>query len=72
MVIKETLIVNIVVITAVLDMKFKASFIVHVLSFFHCCNMKLSYRRGTERYIVSVEILQIATQQCRNYLYDKS
>ena len=30
------------------------------------------YRRGTARCIVSVEILPIATQQCRNYLYDKS
>ena len=35
-------------------------------------NKKLSYRRGTARCIVSVEILPIATQQCRNYLYDKS
>jgi len=33
---------------------------------------KLSYRRGTERCVVSIEILPIATQQCRNYLYDKS
>ena len=33
---------------------------------------KLSYRRGTARCAVSVEILPIATQQCRNYLYDKS
>ena len=33
---------------------------------------KLSYRRGTARWIVSVKILPIATQQCRNYLYDKS
>jgi len=33
---------------------------------------KLSYRRGTARCVVSVEILPIATQQCRNYLYDKS
>ena len=32
----------------------------------------LSYRRGTARCVVSVEILSIATQQCRNYLYDKS
>ena len=31
---------------------------------------KLSYRRGTARCVVSVEILPIATQQCRNYLYD--
>ena len=35
-------------------------------------NNKLSYRRGTARCVVSVEILPIATQQCKNYLYDKS
>jgi len=35
-------------------------------------NKKLSYRRETARCVVSVEILPIATQQCRNYLYDKS
>jgi len=33
---------------------------------------KLSYRRGTARCVVSIEILPIATQQCRNCLYDKS
>ena len=33
---------------------------------------KLSYRRGTARCVVSVEILPIATQQRRNYLNDKS
>ena len=33
---------------------------------------KLSYRRGTARCVVSNEILPIVTQQCRNYLYDKS
>ena len=33
---------------------------------------KLSYRRGTARCVVSVEILPTATQQCRNYLYEKS
>ena len=33
---------------------------------------KLSYRRGTARCVVSAEILPTATQQCRNYLYDKS
>jgi len=33
---------------------------------------KLSYRRGTARCVVSIEILPIATRQCRNYLYDKS
>jgi len=31
-------------------------------------NKKLSYRRGTARCVVSVEILPIATQQCRNYI----
>jgi len=31
---------------------------------------KLSYRRGTARCVVSVEILPIATQQCMQY--DKS
>jgi len=35
-------------------------------------NKKLSYRPGTARCVVSIEILPIATQQCRNYLYDKS
>ena len=35
-------------------------------------NKKLSYRRGTARCVVSIEILPITTQQCRNYLYDKS
>jgi len=30
---------------------------------------KLSNHRGTARCVVSVEILPIATQQCRNYLY---
>jgi len=30
-------------------------------------NKKLSYRRGTARCVVSIEILPIATQQCRNY-----
>jgi len=33
---------------------------------------KLSYRRGIAVCVVSVEILPTATQQCRNYLYDKS
>ena len=37
-----------------------------------CQYKKLSYRRGTARCVVSIEILPIATQQCRNYLYDKS
>ena len=35
-------------------------------------NKKLSYRRGTARCVLSVVILSITTQQCRNYLYDKS
>ena len=35
-------------------------------------NKKLSYRRVTARCVVSVESLPTATQQCRNYLYDKS
>ena len=34
-------------------------------------NKKLCYRRETARCVVSIEILPIATQQCRNYLYDK-
>ena len=34
--------------------------------------LKLSYRRVTARCVLSVVILPIATQQCRNYLYDKS
>jgi len=33
---------------------------------------KLSYRWGTARCVASVEILPTATQQCRNYSYDKS
>jgi len=35
-------------------------------------NKKLSYHQGTVRCIMSVEILPIATQQCRNYVYNKS
>ena len=37
-------------------------------------NKNLSYRRGTARCVVSIEILRIATLRCRNYiyLYDKS
>jgi len=35
-------------------------------------NKKLSYRRVTARCVLCVVILPIATQQCRNYLYDKS
>jgi len=35
-------------------------------------NKKLSYRRVTARCVLSVVILPIITQQCRNYLYDKS
>ena len=33
---------------------------------------KLSYRQVTARCVLSVVILPITTQQCRNYLYDKS
>ena len=42
------------------------------MNFYFCHNNKLSYRRGTVRCIESIEILLIATQQCRNYVYDKS
>ena len=35
-------------------------------------NKKLSYRRVTARCVLSVVILPITTQQCRNYLNDKS
>ena len=42
------------------------------LQFFWKSNKKLSCRRGTARCVVSVEILPIAVQQCRNYLCDKS
>ena len=35
-------------------------------------NKKLSYRRVTARCVLSVVILPITTQQCINYLYDKS
>jgi len=35
-------------------------------------NKKLSYRRVTARCVLSVVILPITTQQCRNYSYDKS
>jgi len=33
---------------------------------------KVSYRRVTARCVLSVVILPITTQQCRNYLYSKS
>jgi len=33
---------------------------------------QLSPRDRAMRRVVSIEILPIATQQCRNYLYDKS
>jgi len=39
---------------------------------FACNNKKLSYRRVTARCFLSVVILSFATQQYRNYLYDKS
>jgi len=48
-----------------------AAFLTFCLYFYHF-NKKLSYRRGTQRCVVSVEILPIAMQQDRNYLYDKS
>jgi len=35
-------------------------------------NKKLSYHRVTARCVLSVVILPITAQQCRNYLYDKS
>jgi len=35
-------------------------------------NKKLSYRRVTARCVLSVVMLPITTQQCRNYLYDNS
>jgi len=38
----------------------------------HNVDKKISYRRGTARCVVSIEILPIAMQQYRNYLYDKS
>ena len=41
-------------------------------SVYYLDSKKLSYRRGTARCVVSAEILPVATQQCRNYLYDKS
>ena len=37
-----------------------------------CYDKKLSYRRVTARCVLSVVMLSIATQHCRNYLYDKS
>jgi len=39
---------------------------------FTTVNKKLNYRRVTARCVLSVVILPITTQQCRNYLYDKS
>ena len=48
----------------------RRKFIIIICS--HNNNKKLSYRRGTAQCVVSVEILSIATQRCRNYLYDKS
>ena len=38
----------------------------------YTADKKLSYRRVTARCVLSVVILPITTQQCRNYLYDKS
>jgi len=45
---------------------------IHVERVVGVLNKKLSYRRVTARCILSVVILPIATQQYRNYLYDKS
>jgi len=42
----------------------------HSLQIYH--NKKLSYRQVTAWCVLSVAILPITTQQCRNYLYDKS
>jgi len=44
-------------------------FIIRIVGYF---DKKLSYRRVTARCVLSAVILQITTQQCRNYLYDKS
>ena len=46
----------------------------HLISSFSTQSLdkKLRYRRVTARCVVSVEILPTATQQYRNYLYDKS
>jgi len=44
----------------------------HIFKSHKNSNKKLSYRRVTARFVVSNEILPIATQHCRNYLYDKS
>jgi len=43
-----------------------------ILACSSCGNKKLSYRRRTVRCVVSIKILPVVTQQCRNYLYDKS
>jgi len=39
----------------------------HIIKYYNFLHKKLSYRPGTARCVVSVEILPIATQQCRNY-----
>ena len=39
---------------------------IDIYDYMACHYKKLSYRRGTARCVVSVEILPIATQQCRN------
>jgi len=44
----------------------------HDIHYYMVMNKKLSYRRGTARCVVSVEISPTATQQCRNYLYTTS
>jgi len=50
----------------------RASACVTCLHYNFWINKKLCYRRGTARCVVSIKILPVATQQCRNYLYDKS
>ena len=67
--------VLIAVLRALLDMCQKetaCSEVCRDLLIRHSYNKKLSYRRVTARCGLLVVILPIATQQCRNYLYDKS
>jgi len=45
-------------------------FIVNLRADLRKYSKKLSYRQGTARCVASVEILPIAKQQCRKYLYD--
>jgi len=50
----------------------QTAFAAHLFSGTTAYNKKLSYRQVTARCVLSVVILPITTQQCRNYLYDKS